>query len=129
MTTTLTSQRVEEIFIDCLFTDDEDHSDHVEAKGIINIAWFHPERLESHRDEIVSLLNELPEPFHEGGGGGWSFLQACEDKHGHQWTGLHLRMEQLFLLGMAIGRVRSILPRDLWRSLPGGMPYYAVTAE
>jgi len=38
-------------------------------------------------------------------------------------------MEALFCLGMGIGRIRSLMPRELWKTLPGGMPYYAITKE
>ena len=72
------------------------------------------------------MLSELPDEFRVSGGGGWSFLQACNDRHGTQWTGFHQAMEELFMLGMAAGLVTELLPRDLWDALPGGMPYYAV---
>jgi len=68
----------------------------------------------------------LPEQFKGSAGGGWSFLNACDDKHGNQWTDLHLRMEQLFQLGIGIGKVKCLMPRAMWSALPGGMPYYAV---
>jgi hypothetical protein len=122
----LDPQRVEAIFMDCLFKEGEDTSKHVKAEGIVSIVGFHPERLEGHTTEIVALLDELPNEFKKSGGGGWSFLNACNDKHGNQWTGMHLRMEQLFQLGIGIGRVKSLMPREMWSALPGGMPYYVI---
>ena len=126
----LEAERVKEVFIACLFRDEAEAGfyelSRVTAEGITMVAGFHPERLSEHLDEIRSMLNELPEKFREGSGGGWSFLSACRDRHGRLWTGLHQRMEQLFLLGLATGMVRTVLPRDLWRSLPGGMPYYVI---
>jgi hypothetical protein len=74
------------------------------------------------------MLAELPDMFKESGGGGWSFLNACDDRHGNQWTGLHQRMEQLFQLGIGIDKVECQLPREVWPALPGGMPYYIVKA-
>lgn len=59
-------------------------------------------------------------------GGGWTFLNACHDRHGNLWTGFHRRMEELFMLGLAIGKVHCLFPRDLWDALPGGMPFYMV---
>jgi len=56
-----------------------------------------------------------------------SFLNACQDRNGNQWTDLHQRMEQLFVLGQAAGFVSCLLPRDMWAALPGGMPYYVVS--
>ncbi len=124
--TVLDPERVNAIFIDCLFRDGEDTSNHIKAEGIVSNVGFHPERLQSHRAEIEAMLDELPDKFKKSGGGGWSFLNACNDKHGNLWTGLHLRMEQLFLLGIGIGKVQYQMPREMWSVLPGGMPYVVV---
>ena len=56
-------------------------------------------------------------------------MAACNDKDGHQWTGLHLTMEKLFALGIGIERVKCLLPRELWKIMPGGMPYFMVLVE
>ena len=125
----LSAERVEQIFLDCLFTDDEDTTSHVVAEGIVTKIGFHPDRLQSHKDEIIAMLDELPDSFKKSGGGGWSFLNACDDKHGRQWTGLHQTMEQLFQLGIGIGLVKSVMPRSMWSVLPGGMPYYVILTE
>lgn len=126
--TVLDPKRVNAIFADCLFRDSEDTSKHVAAEGIVRNARFHPKRLESHRAEIEAMLVELSDDFKETGGGGMSFLNADNDRHGNQWTGVHQRMEQLFQLGIGIGKVKPMLPRKMWSSLPGGMPYYIVMA-
>ena len=122
----LTSENVEMIFLDCLFKEDEDHSDFIPAQGITSNVGFHPARLESHKEEIKSMLSELPETFMESSGGGWSFLNACQNANGEQWTGLHQRMEQLFQLGIAIKAAKFLMPREMWKVLPGGMPYVSV---
>lgn len=125
----LTAERVGTIFGDCLFKPGEDTTDHVKAEGIVHPVGFHPGRLDGHREEIGQLLDELPIQFQSqerGGGGGWSFLNACEDKNGNQWADGHLSVEQLFQLGQGIGKVRTCIPREMWRALPGGMPYYAI---
>lgn len=120
------------VFHDCLFRDEEvqnggpDESLVVVAKGIINNIGFHKERLEGHRNEVRSFLSDLPDAFHKGRGDGMSFLNACNTRDGEQWTGEHRVMEQLFLLGMALGYVKCPLPRQLWGALPGGVPYYTV---
>jgi len=122
----LTSEKVSEIFIDCLFKEGEPTEDMVPVEGIkINIG-FHPERLECHSDEITELLNELPEEFHSRNGGGWSFLNACNDRHGNQWTGLHQVMEQLVMLGVGIKKVKYLMPRNMWDVFPDGMPYFVI---
>lgn len=123
----LTPDKVEDIFIDCLFKHGEYNENRVVARGVVETSWFHPERLESHRAEIEMLLNELPEEFRkDSASGGASFLEACYDKHGNLWTGLHRTMERLFQLGIAIGKVECLAPPDLWTILPGGMPYFAI---
>lgn len=124
--TKLDSARVEAIFFDCLFRDGEDTSNHVKAQGITRSVGFHPERLAIHKKEVAAMLEELPDEFQKSGGGGMSFLNACNDKHGNQWTGMHQTMEQLFQLGIGIGKVECLLPREMWEVLPGGMPYYLV---
>jgi len=123
--TTLSAERVHEIFLDCLFKDSEDSSNPVKAEGIVTNVGFHPERLASHRADIEALLDELPDAFKKSGGGGWSFLNACDDRHGNQW-GQHPDMERLFQLGIAIEKVELLSPREMWPMLPGSMPYYIV---
>ena len=124
----LDPQKVTTIFKDCLFKEGEDTRNPVKVEGITLNVGFHPNRLDDHKTEIEAMLNELPDQFQASKGGGWSFLNACVDKHGEQWTGLHEVMEQLFLLGMGIRKVECPLPRKTWRALPGCMPYFLVTA-
>ena len=124
--TILDPQRVEAIFVDCLYRASEDAGNRVSVEGIAHAVDFSSERLKSHKTEIEAMLEELPGQFKKSDGGGWSFLNACNDKHGNQWTGLHLRMEQLFQLGIGIGKVECPLPREMWDFFPGGMPYYII---
>lgn len=126
MSEVLTAERVEELFRQCLAASPTEGTI---VQGVINTAAFQPEAIENHREEIGALLAELPDPFQENGGGGWSFLNACDDKHGNQWTGFHQTMEHLFMLGLASGQVTELLPRELWSALPEEMPYYMVTAS
>jgi hypothetical protein len=123
------ASKVREMMIACLFGDDEPHEAHVEAEGIIHNFRFHPGRIAEHSALIREQLDDLPREFHEPpvGGGGWSFLNACMDRRGYQW-GEHASMESLICLGIAAGFVRYCLPRDLWTSLPGGLPYFVVLA-
>lgn len=125
--TGLSADRVSSIFTSCMFRDGEDTSKYVPAPGITTNVGFHPGRIEENRVEIAALLDELPGPFKESSGGGMSFLNACYDRNGLQWTGMHRTMEQLFQLGLATGKVGYVLEdRELWSTLPGGMPYFVV---
>lgn len=132
-------ERVIEILRDCLYKDDEIGDDitsvedlpegTVVVEGILNPFGFEPTRLESHRDEVTTMLQGLPTEFRtsaNGGGGGWSFLNACDDRNGFQWTGLHRTMDALFVLGIGLGLAEWLMPRDMWDALPGGMPYVVV---
>ena len=123
---TINAERVNEIFMNCLFKDGEDTAKHIAVQGITSNVGFHPDRIESFKAEISSMLDKLPDVFRANGGGGMSFLEACMDKNGEQWTGMHQRMEQLFQLGIATGKAKCLLPREMWDVLPGGMPYYVV---
>lgn len=141
----LSSQRVEELFGACLWADadltDEQKKaidngiapeESVIVEGIMNRAGFSPERLQSHRAEIVELLSELPTEFFTaalGGGGGWSFLNLCMDKDGVQWTSFHRTQDMLIQLGIAIGAANYMLERSAWSMFPGGMPYVVITEK
>ncbi len=122
----LTSNNVEKVFMDCLFKDGEDTSVHVVAEGIQGKVGFHPERLGEYRDDVKAMLLCLPEGFHSKSGGGASFLNACNDKNGRQWTDLHQRMDQLFQLALALELGKYCMPRPMWSALPGGMPYVVI---
>lgn len=124
--TTIDPERVNTIFLDCLFKEGEDTSKYVKAEGITSNVGFHPERLNRYKAEIEAMLDELSDDFKKSGDGGMSFLNACNDKRGDQWTCLHQRMEQLFQLGIGVGKAELLTPREMWGALPGGMPYYLV---
>jgi hypothetical protein len=141
----LTSENVDATVLSCLPDDDPALIDRIEkahaageempegikmTRGILSVYVFDEFKLDAHRNDILEMLSELPGEFihvDQGGGGGWSFLNACMTASGEQWTGLHQQMEALFCLGMAIGAVEEQLPREMWDKLPGGMPYYSVS--
>lgn len=97
------------------------------AGGVVHDFVFDPKRVEAQKESIKKLLDELPLEFSEGGG--WSFLQLCTDRAGRQWTGLHRAMEDLVVLGLAAKLVEYCAPREMWRLMPGGMPYLRVRSE
>jgi len=123
-------EQVNAAFLDCLYNSEEitgkQPEDAVIVEGVLQKFGFHPQRLESHRQEVANWLLALPSPFLESKGGGWSFLNACQDRNDEQWTGLHVRMDQLFSLGIGLGLAGYLMPRDMWEVFPGGMPYVVV---
>jgi len=127
---------VEAAFRDCLYRDEELDSQAkmppegtVVVQGIVNTFGFHPVRLEAKRPKVTMWLRALPKKFRQNVGDGWSFLNACNQENGRQWTGLHLRMEQLFCLAVGLKLAKCLMPRDMWSTLPGGMPYYVIFVE
>lgn len=126
-------QEVEQLLRYCLFTQDEIQDgepkpgiDWVKVEGITHTFGLVKSRLDEVAPKVNEMLDNLPAGFHADSGGGWGFLEACNDKNGDQWTGMHIRMGELFCLGVGIGRVECLVSRDLWKSLPGGMPYYRI---
>jgi hypothetical protein len=128
---------VEQALRDCLYRPEELGGLDPEApppgtvivEGVMSRYGFHPERLEAKREQVTTWLRALPHQFRRTGGGGWSFLNACNQENGRQWTGLHQRMEQLFCLAIGLGLAKCQVPRELWHEFPGGMPYYVVFVE
>lgn len=125
------AEAVEAAFLSCLFAPEEivegkAPEGAVIVEGITNKFGFHPQRLEAIRETVTRWLRALPTEFLQSGGGGWSFLNACNQVDGRQWADFHRHMEQLFCLGLGLGLVKSQIPRDMWDVLPGGMPYYVV---
>lgn len=125
----LTEARVCEIFDECLRDGKASEVEKLKIEGVIHAAMLGKRKLDEHRAEITELLLELPDDFRRSGGGGMSLLNACCDRHGRQWADLHLTMEKLFMLGMAIEKVKPLFLREIWPALPGGMPYYVVLDE
>lgn len=126
----LTSENVDKVIYDCLYGDCEDVHEALSkgkrAEGVKLKILFNPEKIEKHRDDIKNMLSQLPLAFRKKDGGGWSFLQMCNDAEGNQWTGEQKQMDALVCLGLAIDELRFCLPRGMWRVLPGGMPYIQI---
>ena len=122
------SERVKEIILDCLYRpeqliDNKPPKDCIMVKGIMTTFGFNPERVDFHKDEIKGILDTMAPSFHMNTAGGMSFLNLCMDKGGVQWTGMHRRMDELCVLGIACGMANYIGDRDFWKALPGGMPF------
>lgn len=124
----ISAVKLDETFKSCLFRDSENTDNHVKVEGVVQNFGFHPERLEASRRQVAWWLLGLPGEFRKSIGGGWSFLQACQDSEGHQW-GEHKSIEQLLTLGIGLGLAEIQVPRSMWSTFPGGMPYFVVYDE
>ena len=47
-------------------------------------------------------------------------------KDGAQWTGFQLRMEQLMVMAIGLDIMAYLMPKEMWKVLPGGVPYIIV---
>lgn len=119
----LTAENVEKVSGEC-FYESEDKT--VKCEAVVHSFAFCEEKLQENKQNIVDMLSCLPKEFMQNTGGGYSFLAACNDKDGNQWTGLHLTMEKLFALGIGIEKVKCLFSREIWSALPGGVPYFVV---
>jgi hypothetical protein len=122
----LTAENVKNTFLNCLYKECECTEKHVKVEGVMLKIGFNPIRLKENEQHIIDMLNELPDSFKKNGGGGMSFLNMCYDKYDEQWTGIHKNVDELVCLGLAIGKLSYLTPKDTWSVLPGGMPYLLV---
>lgn len=125
----ITPDQVEAVFSDSLAAT-QDGPLVVVVHGIMHAYALDRVKLKQHRDEIFAMLREMQPQFHQDEGGGWSFLNLCEDRHGDLWTGEHWTMEKLICLGMGL-EVVWLAPseREGWGILPGGMPYVVISLD
>lgn len=112
---------VQKVIKDCLLKeseikDNEPICDFVIGEGLINTFYFNTERLAQHDEDIVDMIDQLPEIEK-----GPSFLNLCITTEGVYW-GEHRDIEQLVVLGIASGNLDYCLPKEMWSKLPGGMP-------
>jgi len=122
VTATNMSELTQKAFMDCLFKKGEDTTNHVKVEGLTSMFGLHPQRLEEKRELVLALLAELPAEFKEG----WTFLNLCTTKDGEQWTDMHRICEQLVVMAIGLGLMEYCIPREMWKILPGGVPYLII---
>lgn len=119
----INSEEVTKNFMDCIFHAGEPIEGYVAVRGLQLTVGFHPTRLESKREFVKECIAQLHPNFTEGGG--WSFLNLCEDKDGNQWTSFHKVMDELVMLSIGLKLASFPIPLECWSDLPGCMPYVA----
>lgn len=124
---------VRSVFEDSLMTEEDmeatfketgDFPATVTVEGLVRTVVFDAGRLEKNRDKVINLLRGLPDEFARNKGGGWSFLNACQDRDGELWSGFHRDAEALLMLGMGLNLCGRLGPREMDSALPGGVPYF-----
>lgn len=111
----LTAINVESVLVNCLFNEGENSVNHVKGTGIMLTTELHPFRLESNKDNIVSMLSQLPDASE-----GLPFQELCMTKEGSQW-GEHYYIDLLVNLGSAINKLSLDKSRNMF-----GLPYVVI---
>src|SRR6266478_1898966 len=122
----LTSETVHKLMLVCLANDDSQET--ITIDGLVNSYLLDKAKIASRSEQIRDLLDQLQDPFQASKGGGWSFLNACNDRDGHLWTGEHRIMEALICLGIAANRAKWLM-KEMAHIMPGGVPYVVVGIE
>lgn len=125
------AQEVDQIFVgenSVLFrpeeiVDGKPPPDAIIVDGIVRKFAFHPQRLESSRGEVTRLAKEIvADQFLKNAGGGWSFLNLCNDRNSNQWAE-HPTAEAFLCLAIGLGMAGYCVPKEMWNVMPGGIPY------
>ena len=118
----LTPENVQHVLTTCLYVRPMSKAilehEPLIVEGYVHRFEFDRHMLNKERKHIEEMLAELPEEFKRGN----SFMEMYHKRNGEQWTGVMKPMEDLMALGIAVGKISYMQPRDIWWSLPGGMP-------
>ena len=102
----LNSRSVFELLSRAVYTSSELRNgipfDAVRISGFVVDFAFEKNRLTSVRQDLIDLLNELPEEFHEPDG--CMMTEAVHDRDGHVWTSVEdAHIDALFAVAGALG--------------------------
>ena len=113
--------RVRAILLSAFFKERERVKDYVVVHAIYGRdKALHRQRLEASRAEVIQMLSNLPPEFLMAGGS--SFCNMHLDSSYKAW-GSELAAHELLLLAHGLGLAHYVLPKPLWASMPGGMPF------
>lgn len=119
------AERVHATMMACLYKPDEivdgkAPADAVMVEGLVATYGFHPQRLQRAKPDVIEMIGRLHDNFTKGGG--WTFLNMCQDRDGELW-GEQRTCESLFCLAKGLGLADYCMPREYWGTMPGGLPY------
>lgn len=124
--TKLSAANVEAIGISCLFGEKPiDDPDLIKVEGIMQSYGFSRATLAEYRAQIIDMIAQLDPSFMKDKGGGWTFLNMIVGADHQLWTGEQRIAELLCCLAIGLDYASWLMPRDLWSSFPGGVPYIA----
>lgn len=82
------------------------------------------------KNVLTTLLFQLPTEYFDlafkdlkGAGGGFVFVNLCNNYEGNLWTGMQAIMDDLLILGQAAGRVKNLTKSDISDCMPN---YYII---
>jgi len=122
----LSTNNVISIFDNCLSNKYTKKENILNVKSVNFNIKFDLEKILKNTNDINSMINELPNNFKENIGGGWSFLNIIINNKGEIWTSEHIIADKLVSLGLATNKLSFLLEKDVWKILPGGMPYIII---
>ena len=122
----LTDENVWKVYNKCIYKREElknaDESDFLKVQGIINWYTFSLSKIQEERKHILCLLSQLTYRIRYG----TSIERLCNNKKEQEWTQSILTLEAITCLGIAIGKVEYLLPRETWCLLKKKMPYVII---
>lgn len=122
----LMATMIEEDFVNCQLKEGEDKTNSIEVEGLDQKFNFNLIRLESHREFIKKIIDEMPEEFLKEGE---SFLKLTVTSGGYQWTTNHKRCEQFVVMAIGLGLAEYVFPREKWKNLLKGAPVIRLKKE
>jgi len=120
--TRLKTEPVGKIFKDCVLPRNNGGGLVINVPGITStrVVFFDLAKLEEYRAEITSLVNQLPAEFKSVVGA--SFNGTNRNHRGDIWCRDETEREKLVQLGIALGIIELIEPRERWAYLPRQRP-------
>ncbi len=103
----LSGKNMHEIFLDCLCENSGDSSnDGIRVVGYMTILTFDPKKLSTNKERIDLMYQEMPDVLLKKFYWDILFPDGCyERKDGTIWTKLNFQADQLFQLGVAVGKI------------------------
>ena len=119
--------------------------DAIAAHGLINIFVYSKDKLQRYKEDYLKLMDYVlgdeflvkdarfdplgpppPDSSNLAHGCGHSFLMLpfIKSDPNRQW-GEHYNAEVFFCLGLGLGLAQYTFARNMWSTLPAGMPYVA----
>lgn len=106
----LTDHNVVIVYISSCYKDKQvDRSNAIKVEGFMINACFDPVRLETQRDLVDLMFDEVPEELKVKSS--WSQLldlpadKVGRNKYGEYWTDLYIRADHLYQIGVAFGKI------------------------